>query len=105
MIRNIKKNSPYKIGTVSLKKIVVSLAESVYSFHEPVVFFDVDVCNKQTDHRNQREKRDHACIPTTINHSHPKNQQQRPDTHTPNQRLQKTHRTPRLSKNWLYLFI
>lgn len=53
----IKKTAPEKSGTVSLKKIVVSLAESVYRFHEPVVFFDVDVCDKQTHHRDQREKR------------------------------------------------
>lgn len=38
---------------VLTQKIVVRLSKSVYRFYEPFIFLDINVCNEQTDNRNQ----------------------------------------------------
>ena len=37
---------------VLTQKIVVRLSKSVYRFYEPLIFFNVYICNKQTYNRN-----------------------------------------------------
>ncbi len=46
------KKQPLKKEAVLTQKIVVRLSKSVYRFYEPLIFLDIDVCNKQTDNRN-----------------------------------------------------
>lgn len=51
-----KKTAPKKEAVLT-QKIVVRLSKSVYRFYEPLIFFDIDVCQKQTDYRNRWENR------------------------------------------------
>ncbi len=53
IIRIIKIKKQLLKEAVLTQKIVVRLSKSVYRFYEPLIFFDVDVCNKQTYYRNK----------------------------------------------------